>query len=80
MTQRYQVINNEITELNNKRLERNTKHENIFEFIQILQQKNILINEFDDELWNSAIEKVIVHSEHEITFVFKDGMELYWKI
>lgn len=31
-------------------------------------------------LWNAIIEKVTIRSEHEITFAFKDGMELEWNI
>ncbi|WP_268056006.1 hypothetical protein [Clostridium estertheticum] len=29
----------------------------------------MLVSEFDDELWNATIEKVLVHSEHDITFI-----------
>ena len=39
-----------------------------------------MVDEFDKELWNVVIEKVVVSSENEITFEFKDGMELNWNI
>lgn len=39
-----------------------------------------ILTEFDEELWIATVEAVVVHSEHEITFIFKDGLELDWKI
>jgi hypothetical protein len=38
------------------------------------------LTEFEGEFWNATIEEINVHSKHEITFDFKDGMELEWKI
>lgn len=45
----------------------------------MLEKKEAILNEFDEELWKSTIESVIVHSDH-IVFAFKDGMELEWNI
>lgn len=39
-----------------------------------------MVDEFDKELWNVVIEKVVVSSENEVIFVCKDGMELNWNI
>jgi hypothetical protein len=41
-----------------------------------LEQREGLITKFEEEIWNAIIEVVKVHSEDEITFIFKDGMEL----
>ena len=38
----------------------------------------MLVSKFDEELWNATIEKVVIDSDKEISFVFKDGMELQW--
>ncbi|WP_268038487.1 hypothetical protein [Clostridium estertheticum] len=40
----------------------------------------MLIVEVDEELWNATIEKVVVHSDKEIIFIFKNRMELQWNI
>lgn len=80
LAERYESIKKEIEGINDRGLERSAKHESIGEFIGILEKNNTLVNEFDEELWNVVIEKVEVHSECEITFVFKDGMELEWNI
>jgi len=54
--------------------------ESIVVFIKELEQRDGLITEFDEELWNGTVEKVMVNTEDKITFVFKDGMEIEWKI
>lgn len=77
---RYENIKNGIEGINEKRLERRAKQENIVAFIKELEQREGLVAEFDERLWNATIEKVLVHSEQKITFTFKDGMELEWNI
>lgn len=66
--------------MDEKRLDRSAKHERIVAFIKELEQREILITEFDEEFWKGTVEKVIVNTQEKITFVFKDGMELEWKI
>lgn len=65
---------------NEKRLERRANYESIVNFSKKLEQREGLITEFDEELWKSTVEKVVVNTEDKITFVFKDGMELEWNI
>lgn len=36
----------------------------------------MLMHESDEELWIATIDAATVYSEHEITFNFKDGLEL----
>lgn len=43
-----------------------------------LRSREGLFTDFDVELWNAIIEKVIVNIDDEIEFVLKDGMELEW--
>ena len=80
LEERYENIKNGLEGINEKRLERRAKQENIVAFIKELEQKKGLLEGFDEELWNATTEKVIVHSEHELTFTFKDGMELEWNV
>lgn len=80
LAERYESIKKGLEEINEKRLERSAKRESIAAFMRELEHREGLVAEFDEELWNVTIEKVVVHSEYEITFVFKDGMELEWNI
>lgn len=80
LAERYESIKKGIEGIEQKRLERSAKKENILDFIKELKQRKGLITEFDEELWNGTIEKVVVNTEEKIMFVFKDGMELEWNI
>lgn len=80
LAERYENIKKGLEGINNKRLERSAKRERIEEFIRMLEKSNIILVEFDEELWNTTIEMVKTNSEKEITFVFKDGMELEWNV
>lgn len=80
LAERYETIKKGIVEINDKRLESRVKRDNIEEFIKSIELNQGLIIDFDEELWNVVIEKVEVQSEYEITFVFKDGMQLEWNI
>jgi hypothetical protein len=77
---RYESIKKGLEGINEKRLEQSAKHESIVDFIKELEHRESLVTEFDEELWNGIIEKVLIHSEEKITFVFKDGMEIEWNI
>lgn len=79
LVESYETIKKGLVEINDKRLERSAKRESIRAFILELDQSDTLLTEFEEEFWNATVEEVKVHSEHEITFVFKDGMELEWK-
>lgn len=48
----------------------------IKEFKEYLQGKDTAVDKFDGELFGRLIEKVIVRSMIEVTFVFKTGVEV----
>jgi hypothetical protein len=66
--------------IEDKRLERRAKRERMAAFIKELEQRDGLITEFDEELWNGTVDKVVVYCKDKVTFVFKDGMEIDWDI
>ena len=45
-------------------------------FITVLKDQEGVITEFDDALWNSIVEKMVVKSKADVTVVFKDGTEM----
>lgn len=77
---RYENIKKGLLGINDKLLERSAKYESIREFILTLEESNTILIEFEEEFWNAIIEEVRVHAEHDITFIFKDGIELDWNI
>ena len=42
-------------------------------FITVLKDQEGVIAEFDDALWSSLVEKMVVKSKADVTVVFKDG-------
>ena len=45
-------------------------------FITVLKDQEGVITEFDDALWSSIVEKMVVKSKADVTVVFKDGTEM----
>ncbi len=80
LVERYEVTKDRLKGIDDKRLECNAKRESIGVFIRELEQRDVLMDEFDEGLWVTTVDGVMVHSEHEITFTFKDGLELSWKM
>ena len=80
LVESYEAAKNGLRKIDDKRLERNAKRERIGVFIRELEQRDILTDEFDEGLWIATVDGVVVHSEHETTFKFRDGMELDWKL
>lgn len=80
LAEKYESTKKGLEGIDEKRLERSAKQENIMTFIKELEQIEGLVKEFDEELWLGTVEKVIVNTEEKITFIFKDGIELEWCI
>lgn len=80
LVKRFDAASACLSEIANKRIERSAKFESINEFINILEQRKLLLDEFDEELWNATVDKVTVLSENKVSFTFKDGMILNWNI
>lgn len=76
LVEQYENIKKRIEVINEKRLELIVKYERTITFIKELEQRAELVLEFDENLWSSTIDKVLVHSEEKITFIFKDSTEL----
>ena len=78
--ERYEAAKDGLRKIDDKRLESNAKRERIGVFIRELEQRDILMDEYNEGLWIATVDTVTVYSEHDITFTFKDGLELEWEI
>ena len=45
-------------------------------FITVLNDQSEFISEFDEALWGSLVEKIVVKSKDDVMVVFKDGTEI----
>ena len=52
------------------------RYEQMGRFITVLKDQEGVIAEFDDALWSSIVEKIVVKSKADVTVVFKDGTEM----
>ena len=80
LVERYETAKHDLDKIEERRLERKVKSDSLAEFIKKLEQREKLLTNFDEELWSSTVDSVTVHSENKVTFTFRDGMELEWKI
>ena len=52
------------------------RYEQMGRFITVLKDQEGVITEFDDALWSSLVEKIVVKSKEDVTVVFKDGTKM----
>mgnify|MGYP001096983384 CR=1 FL=1 len=45
-------------------------------FIQALEKQGTLIEKFDEGLWSSLMQEVVVKAKSDIRFIFKNGFEI----
>lgn len=77
---KYSHINDRLSEVTKTIDKRNVKQKELERFINILKKQDDILTEFNEELWNSIVHQLVIHSATEFTFIFKDGTELPWKI
>lgn len=80
LVNRYESAKQMLEKLEEKRLDRKVKSESLAEFIKKLEERNGVFTTFDEGLWNSTVDRVIVQKEGKVTIIFKDGMKLEWRI
>ncbi len=49
-------------------------------FLKTLRKQDSLITAFDEKLWSATLNHVVVKSDKELVFHFKDGRELPWEV
>ena len=45
-------------------------------FIRALEKQGTLIEKFDEGLWSSLVQEVVVKSKNDILFIFKNGFKV----
>jgi hypothetical protein len=80
IVERYDKVKTKLDEVKKNIEYRNVKRVELERFLRILSERDTLVTEFDEGLWNAVINKVVVHSVKEVTFVFRDGSVVEWRI
>lgn len=76
LVERYNKLKEEYDTVCTTISEKDAKYEQMGRFITVLNGQSELITEFDEALWSSLVEKIVVKSKEEVTVVFKDGTEI----
>jgi len=72
---RYEVAAQRLKQIEDQRTERKQRRQKMLEFIRMLEQADGLVTEFDEGLWNAAVEKVIVQRDGCMVLWWKNGMQ-----
>ena len=76
LVERYEKTKAEVDELQRRKAERQAKAENIGAFMFELHERDAAITEFDDRLWLTTVDKVTVHRDGRLVFLFQNGTEV----
>lgn len=71
-SQEYKELEQKLETLTNSLQKKKSQAKSIKEFIQHLSNRD-LVSEFDEKLWYTMVEKVIIASKEEVNFHFKNG-------
>lgn len=71
-----EVTERQIKNLQKKILEQSGRKEQIKRCLAQIQECGDILTDFDNDLWNSMVESVVVSQEKVLTFRFRDGSEV----
>lgn len=80
---RFQEMGNEckaaekqVEHIKDEILERTVRKEKICRYLDELRRAGEIVTEFDEDLWQAAVESVTVQPDKSLTFRFRDGTEI----
>lgn len=73
MAARYEEVKNQLEVIVEEKHSRAAKREGLARFIHEIEQREGLLTEFSEALWNATVEAVTVCSEKDMEFRFKYG-------
>ena len=76
MTERYNTIKSEYDKISEQIEGKNAQRELFKGFIGALEKQGTLVEEFDEGLWSSLVQEVVVKSKDDILFIFKNGFKI----
>lgn len=71
-TEKYEKIKSELSKLEDKKQDLKIRRDKIKIFIEDLKSNDKLIDEFDEKLWHTLVQKVIVNTNKETEVKFKN--------
>ena len=76
LAERYNTIKADYDKIS-KQIESKKAQRELFKgFIRALEKQGALLEEFDEGLWSSLVQEVVVNAKDDIRFIFKNGFEI----
>lgn len=76
LVERYDKLKAGYDEICSRIADNEARREQMGRFITVLKEQDGVLTEFDEELWGSLVEKLVVKTKEDVTVVFKDGTEI----
>ena len=76
LTERYNTIKSEYDKISEQIESKKAQRELFKGFIRALEKQGALVEEFDEGLWSSLVQEVVVKSKDDILFIFKNGFKI----
>ena len=75
-TERYNTVKAEYDKISQQLESKKAQRELFKGFIGALEKQGTLVEEFDEGLWSSLVQEVVVNTKDDIRFIFKNGFEI----
>ena len=76
LTERYNTIKADYDKISEQIESKKAQRELFKGFIRALEKQGALVEEFDEGLWSSLVQEVVVKSKDDILFIFKNGFKI----
>ena len=76
LTEMYNIIKADYDKISEQIESKKAQRELFKGFIQALEKQGVLVEEFDQGLWSSLVQEVVVKSKDDILFIFKNGFKI----
>ena len=78
LTERYNTIKADYDKISEQIESKKAQRELFKGFLRALEKQGILIEKFDEGLWSSLMQEVVVKAKSDIRFIFKNGFDLLY--
>ena len=79
LAERYNTIKSEYDKISEQIESKKAQRELFKVFIRALEKQGALVEEFDEGLWSSLVQEVVVNVKDDIRFIFRNGFEIETK-
>lgn len=73
LADRYDALIVELESVEKEYLDKAKRNKELQAFLKTLKSQECLVTEFDDLLWETAVERIIIKEKRNIEFIFKNG-------